>query len=149
MVRVDTGEVLGTTLQRFGASAPDDPATPDNEGPVAAMEKTFEELMPRSADALTSGFLLQWQRTLLDIADFRLMVTNVSELELEGMFNLLKTFSPRVEAYTKAFYGDQAIINVFIPGVRSAELIEFLERSRVFQFSILPADERRIELQLL
>lgn len=149
MIRVDNGEILGTASERFAASAEDDPTTPDNEGPTNAMDKTFEELMPRAAKVMTAGFLNDWRRTMLDVADYRLLVTNANDDQLRGVLFLLKTFSPKIQTYTKARFGDVAVINVFLPESKPGEIEEFLRKSRMMQFQVRVAKDRRIELQLL
>jgi hypothetical protein len=140
LIRVDTGEVIGETSDRFGA-----PALADE----MALERAYEGLMPRTAKALASGLLEKWRLTVLDMADYRLMVTGVDEELLESVFNLLKTLSPEIRAYVKSFYGDVAVINVYFPEAKPGQMLDFLRKSRVPQFDVRPADDRKIELRIL
>lgn len=139
MIRVDSGEVVRTTNQSFAASA----LSPD-----AALAATFERLMPRCAVPLTDGFLEEWRNRMLDAGEYRLMITGAGDEELEAVFNLLRTMSPDVRPYLKAHFGDVAVVNVFHPQARPGRLEEILRTSRVPQFVVRPADERRFELRV-
>ncbi len=140
LIRVDNGQILARTRQNFSASG---------ISSAGAQDKTFEGLMTRAVAALADNFLAKWQRTMLDVGDYRLMITDVSQEQLEGVFSMLKTLSPKIEAEVKSFYGDVAIINLFFPEAKPGQVEEFLRNSRVPQFLVRPADERRFELRAL
>ncbi|MBI1783545.1 hypothetical protein HYR69_00235 [Candidatus Sumerlaeota bacterium] len=140
LIRVDTGETLATASERFSAPA---------LAGKTALDRTFEGLMPRSAATLSQNLLNNWKSMMLDSGDYRLMVTNINQEQLESVFNLLKTLSPDVDARVKAFFGDVAVINVYFPGSKPGQVEQFLRKSRLPQFQVRPADERRFELRIL
>jgi len=140
MIRVDTGEVLAKATERFAA-----PALAGEQ----ALDRAFSGLMPRAAQAIASDLLTDWTNTVLDSGDYRLMVTGVTQEELEGVFNLLKTFSPESEVFVKSYFGEVAVINFHVPTAKPGEVEGFLRKSNFPQFKVRSAGERRIELRLL
>lgn len=139
MIRVDTGEVVRTVNQSYASSA---------TSPEAALAATFARLMPRCAGPLASGFLEDWRNTMLDLGDYRLLISGASQEQVESVFNLLKTLSPRVDTYLKSYFGEVAVVNVFYPGSKPGEIEDFLRAARVPQFQVRPADDRRFELRV-
>lgn len=140
MIRVDTGEVLAKATERFAA-----PALAGDQ----ALDRAFQGLMPRAAQAIASNLLTDWTNTVLDSGDYRLMVTGVTQEELEGVFNLLKTFSPESKVFVKSYFGEVAVINFHVPTAKPGEVEGFLRKSNFPQFKVRSAGERRIELRLL
>jgi hypothetical protein len=140
IVRADTGEVLREASSKhssWGLTAED------------ALKNLLETIVPRAAQELSAGFIAEWSNTMLDKGDFRLLVNGVSPEELTTITNMIETLGPAVELHVKSYYGDVAVLNVFFPGAQRGQLEQFLRKSKSPTFRVRPADERRIEVDVM
>ena len=140
MIRVDTGEVLRESTEKYSASGPTH---------QEALDNLLGSLTLRSGEKLALGFLDHWSTLMLNRADYRLLITGVNAELLTSISSTLKTLSPSLELFVKSLYGDVAVVNVVFPDSEPGELEEFLRRSRAPQFRVVPSDGRRFELDVL
>ncbi len=143
LIRIDTGETMRHITSHYSASG----LTPEE-----SLTKLLTQLVPMAAFELTDGFLDEWANIMLDKADYRLLISQVSPEQLTTIDSMLRALSPSVQTYLKSYYGDVAVLNIIYPDAPPGFVEEFLRRSKVPQFRI-KTDEtggaRRLEIEVL
>lgn len=143
LIRIDTGETMRHITSHYSASG----LTPEE-----SLTKLLAQLVPRAALELTDGFLEEWANIMLDKADYRLLITQVSPEQLTTIDSMLRALSPSVQTFLKSYYGDVAVLNIIYPDAPPGYVEDFLRRSRVPQFRVKTDESggaRRLEIEVL
>lgn len=143
LIRIDTGETMRHITSHYSASG----LTPEE-----SLSKLLEQLVPMAAAELTDGFLDEWANIMLDKADYRLLITQVSPEQLTIIDSMLRALSPSVQTYLKSYYGDVAVLNIIYPDAPPGFVEDFLRRSKVPQFRVKTdgtVGARRLEIEVL
>lgn len=149
LVRVQDGTVMREVRIAGRGSDPDPARSAENAIRRAAQDATHQIL---------DGFFDEWRRISLDEGDYRILVREVNESELNSFLNRLRSMSEGVQAdetgtdrvvnarvYLKSYVNNVAVINVFFKGDR-AQLEQAIRESRYPQFIVQEFGERRIQL---
>lgn len=159
MYRVDNGELLNEIHQTYSAVDTQEelpstlviPQEPVLESArAAARDNALETLINRAAEVLADDLTQSWTKTMLDAGHYRLLIRNVpSEDSVQTINNLLRTLSPDVEVYRKAYYGDVLVLNVIYPLERDARFETFLREANEPQFNVTRVDSRHYILDVI
>ena len=140
MVRVDTGEVIEQTTDKYSA------ANPDRQ---QAIQEVLDVMLTRVSQDLSGSLRHMWENTMLDKGHYRLMFNNVTEDELVSIRNVMRTLSPDLEYFVKAYYGDVLVVNLLVPDKQPEELEAFLRESNEPQFRVEKIDSHHYQLETL
>lgn len=140
VIRVDTGEVLREDKDHYSASG----STAED-----AYKTLLENMINRTVEKLADGFLSDWANLMLDLSDYRLMISGVDDDALENISSMLKTLSPNLRLFVKSYYGNVAVLNIVYPDAKPGEVEDFLRQSRAPQLRIRYTDQRRMEIEVL
>jgi hypothetical protein len=140
LYRVDTGELIAEARDSYSATGP---------SAEEAVRNTLDVMMPRVAQQLATRLREYWQTTMLDQADYRVMISGVERNQTERVYNWLKTFAPGMRIYEKSFYGNVAVINIDLPETAQGDFAQFLRRSIEPQFEVNEVFRGHILLEAL
>jgi hypothetical protein len=140
MYRVDNGELLQEVTDRYSASG---------DTAEAAAKQVLDALVTRATRRLAETLRAVWGYVMLDMADYRLMVGGLDPERKITVLNDLKRFSPEIQVYEKAYYGNVWIVNLVLPKDQHNQLETFLRESTEPQFKVEKIDERRFRLEVL
>lgn len=135
--RVDNGEAIRTIFVRESVSA---------KTKEAATDAFLERIATRAAAEFSDGFVEMWEGMMLEESDYRLLITGIDRLTLDGIARELTGISPTVQLYVKSYYGESAVVNLIYPDAQPGEVESHLRRARAPQFRILPAGKGNFEL---
>jgi hypothetical protein len=140
MYRVDTGQLITEVYDRYSAAG-------------GSMEKATNDVMDSMVTRATEKLAIEltdtWGNTMLDQGDYRLMLSGMNRDQVKNIYSMLKTFSPGILIYEKAFYGDVTVVNLMLPDDSSADVETFLRRAREPQLNVRKVDKDRFELELI
>ena len=137
MVRIDNEEILGESSSE---------ATASHEDRDQAIQKAIAQVVARSTNQLVDEFNRVWAKTVLDKADYKLLVSRVSEEDTENLADLLEEIDPGVEVRIRSILGDVAVLTVVFPGGRD-RLINALTQLDHPRFRLVSADKKALAIE--
>ena len=140
MIRVDTGEVLDKVQDSYSAAGSD---------AAVSIGRVLDSMVIEATKRIAEKLRETWKDTMLLDGNYRLMISGVSPEEVATIGNLLKTISPKLSVYQKAYFGDVAVLNIVCPDVTPEQIEQFLLQTTEPQFSVRRVDKHRWELVVL
>ncbi len=138
LYRVDTGERIAELHDAYSANASND---------SQAISKTLDTIVQRTGARLAATLHDMWPNTMLNQANYRLMVSGVDPASLDHIQTMLGGIAPgQARIFRKAYYGDVAVLNVVLPEGKRVDMESFLRRTTNPQFVVRRIDERRFEI---
>ncbi|MCL5269640.1 MAG: hypothetical protein M1457_03580 [bacterium] len=140
MYRTDTGELIAEINDNYAAAA---------NTAEAARKKALDFMLTRITQNLSQKLRDFWNNAMLDQSNFRLMINGVRQENLTSIYNLLKSLSPDLQIFEKAFYGEVLVVNIVFPGAEPGLFEARLREARTPHFIVNKVDNQHFELRML
>ncbi len=140
MYRVDNGLLIKEVYDRYSATG-----TTMKE----AANDVMDSMVGRATEKLAVELTDSWPNTMLDQGDYRLMLSGMNRDEVMKIYSMLKTLSPGIMIYEKAFYSDVTVLNLMVPGDGRIDVETLLRGTREPPLNVRKYDKDSFELELL
>ncbi len=138
LIRVDTGEILAET-ESVGLAA--------NIEADRAIELSIIRAATEATSELMVSFRKNWENTILDKADYKIMFTGLQKPDLDVLGHTLLSLGDEVKMYLRSYYYNVAVINLTYKG-EEKELIRFLETFPQPTLKIISVKDNKIEISV-
>ncbi len=137
LVRIDNSEVLSEVSVESVAS---------NEDRERAVQQSITKAINLAANELIDDFSDVWNKTILDTADLKILVSRVSEQDVDNLASFIEELDPGAKVYIRSLVGDVAVLTVDFPG-GSKQLIKAITRFEHPRFRLVTANRDRLEIE--
>ncbi len=139
LVRIDNGEIIAEVFQIAPASG---------EDLDAAIESSVQRAADEAGDLLLQEYNAYWPKTVLDAADYKLLLCGLSGQDLDDVTAMLKGLHKTASVNIRAAAADVAVLTYDCP-LDKTQLIKALTASGYPKFRLVSENKNALEFQRL